>query len=341
MMDAYDIDEPRAANEPECLATSGTMRAAVVRGPGEVRIETVPRPDPGPRQVRIRLEGSGVCASNLTPWAGPEWMTFPTEPGGLGHEGWGVIDAVGEEVAVFRPGDRVAALSGNAYAEYDIADADAVVPLPGELAGEAFPGEPFGCAMNIFRRSEIEAGQTTAIVGIGFLGAGLVRLASHAGARVIAISRREESLELARSMGAAETIPMHDHRHIVERVGELTGGRMCERVIEAVGKQWPLDLAAELTGEGGRLVVAGYHQDGPRQVNMQLWNWRGFDVINAHERDRNVAVQGVREAIEAVRSGLLDPSRLITHHYRLDQLGEALDATRDRPRGFVKAVVIP
>ena len=142
-------------------------------------------------------------------------------------------------------------------------------------------------------------------------------------------------------MGAAETIPMQDHWQIIERVRELTGGRMCERVVEAVGKQWPLDLAAELTGEGGRLIVAGYHQDGPRQVNMQLWNWRGFDVINAHERDQAVAVQGIRDAMDAVRGGLIDPSKLISHRFRLDQLGEALDATRDRPGGFVKAVVVP
>ena len=86
-------------------------------------------------------------------------------------------------------------------------------------------------------------------------------------------------------MGAAELIPMDDYWRILEQVKALTGGRFCERVIEAVGKQWPLDLAGELTAEGGRLVIAGYHQDGPRQVNMQLWNWRGLDVINAHERD--------------------------------------------------------
>jgi threonine dehydrogenase-like Zn-dependent dehydrogenase len=195
--------------------------------------------------------------------------------------------------------------------------------------------------MNIFRRSDIRSGQTVAIVGIGFLGAILVRLASHAGARPIAISRRSESLELARSMGAAETIKMDDHWRIIGDVRELTGGRLCERVIEAVGKQWPLDLAAELTAEGGRLVIAGYHQDGPRQVNIQLWNWRGFDVVNAHERDPAVAVQGMREAVEAVRTGLIDPSLLITHRYRLDQLGEALNATRDRPGNFVKAVVVP
>jgi threonine dehydrogenase-like Zn-dependent dehydrogenase len=318
-----------------------TMRAAVVTGPGQVEIRDVPLPEPTIDQVRVRLSGCGVCASNLTPWEGPEWMSFPTEPGDLGHEGWGVIDAVGETVLNLRPGDRVATLGTKAYAEFDLVHSNGVVPIPEELKDIDFPGEPFGCAMNIFRRSAIGEGDTVAIIGIGFLGALLVRLASKAGARVIAISRRQSSLDLARDMGADETIAMDDHQRIIDRVSELTNGIFCDRVIEAVGKQWPLDLAAELTREGGRLIIAGYHQDGPRQVNMQLWNWRGFDVINAHERDPVVARQGVKDAIEAVRAGIIDPRMVVTHRYSLDQLDEALNATRDRPDGFVKAVVCP
>ncbi|MFT8243120.1 MDR/zinc-dependent alcohol dehydrogenase-like family protein [Roseomonas sp. BN140053] len=320
-------------------AAAPRMRAAVLSGPGQLRLEEVARPEPGPGQVRLRLEGCGVCASNLTPWAGPEWMQFPTQPGDLGHEGWGVVDAVGEGVEGLAPGDRVAALSFRSYAEYDLAEADAVVRLPDSLAGQPFPGEPLGCAMNIFRRSGIEAGQTVAIVGIGFLGAILCRLATDAGARVIAVSRRPFSLEVARQFGAAETIPMEDHNGIIACVKELTEGRFCDVVIEAVGKQWPLDLAAELCKERGRLIVAGYHQDGPRQVNMWLWNWRGLDVINAHERDPKVYLAGIRDAVEAVASGRLDPSPLYTHRFPLDRLGEALDATRDRPDGFLKALV--
>jgi threonine dehydrogenase-like Zn-dependent dehydrogenase len=176
-------------------------------------------------------------------------------------------------------------------------------------------------------------------VGVGFLGALLVRLAKEAGARVIAISRRPFSLEVARGMGADERVPMDDHGRIIERVKALTGGVLCDRVIEAVGKQWPLDLAAELTRERGRLVVAGYHQDGPRQVNMQLWNWRGLDVINAHERDPRVYVDGIRAAVDAVASGRLDPTPLYTHAFPLGRLGDALDATRDRPDGFLKALI--
>ena len=72
---------------------------------------------------------------------------------------------------------------------------------------------------------------------------------------------------------------------------------------------------------------------------MQLWNWRGLDVINAHERDPKVYMAGIRSAVAAVTSGRLDPRPLYTHVYPLERLGEALDATRDRPDGFLKALV--
>ena len=316
------------------------MKAAILEKPGVIALCDVARPEPGPGEIRIRLEGCGVCASNLEPWAGQEWLTYPGEPGGLGHEGWGHVDALGEGVERFKVGDRVAALSFRSFAEYDLAAAEMTIKLPGALDGRPFPGEPLGCAFNIFRRSDIRPGQTVAIIGIGFLGAVLTRLCSEAGARVIAISRREESLALARSYGAAETVPMHDHWAIIEAVKRLTGDAMCERVIEAVGKQWPLDLAGELTGFGGRLIVAGYHQDGPRQVNMQGWNWKGIDVINAHERDPAVQMEGLREALDAVATGRLDPEPLYSHRFSLEQLGEALDATRDKPGNFVKALVM-
>jgi threonine dehydrogenase-like Zn-dependent dehydrogenase len=323
----------------EIEAAAPEMAAAVVTGPGAIRIDRQSAPQPGPGQVRVALEGCGVCASNLTPWAGPEWMQFPTEPGGLGHEGWGRIDALGQGVTGLAVGDRVAALSYHSYATHDVAEADAVVKLPAALDNQPFPGEPLGCAMNIFKRSDIQPGQTTAIVGIGFLGALLTQLASRAGARVIAISRRPYSLDIAKSMGAAEVIPMNDHWQIIEQVKALTDGQFCDRVIEAVGKQWPLDLAAELTRERGKLIVAGYHQDGPRQINMQLWNWRGLDVINAHERDPKIYIQGIRDAADAIMAGKLDPSSLYTHDFALEELDTALDTTRDRPDGFLKALI--
>jgi threonine dehydrogenase-like Zn-dependent dehydrogenase len=316
-----------------------TMRAAVLAAPGRVAMRDVACPEPGRGEVRVRLEGSGVCASNLPMWEGREWFEYPQPPGTPGHEGWGVIDAVGPAVDGIAPGVRVAALSQRAYAAYDIASAEAVVPLPASLDGMPVPGEALGCAMNIYRRSGIEPGQTVAIVGIGFLGALLTQLASRDGARVIAISRRPFSLDVAREQGAAEVVRLGDRAAVIERVQELTDGAFCDRVIEAVGLQEPLDLAGALTRERGRLVIAGFHQDGPRQIDMFLWNWRGIDVINAHERDPVIYAAGIRAAVQAVEDGRLDPRPLITHHFPLSQLGNALDAVRHRPDGFLKAVV--
>lgn len=315
------------------------MHAAVLQAPGTMTTQTVLLPTPAPGQARVRLEGCGVCASNLPPWEGREWFSYPMEPGALGHEGWGHIDALGDGVTGFAVGDRVVMLSTHAYAEYDVADTGSLVALPSALEEQAFPGEPLGCAVNIFKRSGVQAGQTVAVVGLGFLGALLTRMAVDSGATVIAVARRPFAQETARAMGAAHVLPMMDHWEVIEQVRALTGGMFCDVVIEAVGKQWPLDLAAELTRERGRLVVAGYHQDGLRSVNMQLWNWRGLDVINAHERDPLMYTSGIAAAADLVASGALDPYPLFTHTYSLGQLADALNATRDRPVGFMKALV--
>jgi threonine dehydrogenase-like Zn-dependent dehydrogenase len=305
-----------------------------------MQVEQTSLPTPGPTQVRIRLEGSGICASNLPAFEGREWFSYPMPAGDLGHEGWGVIDAVGDDVTDLAPGQRVAALSYRAYAEYDIAEAAHVVPLPPALDGEAFPGEALGCVMNIFRRAGLEAHHTVAIVGIGFIGAALTQLCARAGARVIAVARSAAAMDLAMRCSATEALPMHDHATVIAAMQEATGGALCERVFECTGKPWPLDLAGEFTGVGGRLVIAGYHQDGLRSVNVQLWNWRGIDVINAHERNPDVAAEGMRLAVDAVLSGDLDLSLLVSHRFPLGDLGAGLAAVRDRPDGLVKAVVL-
>jgi threonine dehydrogenase-like Zn-dependent dehydrogenase len=317
------------------------MRAARIRGPGRVEIEDAPMPEPGHGQVRFRVEGSGVCASNLGPWKGLPWLKYPLGPGEGGHEAWGVVDAVGRSVSRLRPGDRIAALSGHAYADYDVTDEASAMLLPRELEGLDFPAEALACAFNVFRRADVRAGQVVAIVGIGFLGAILTKLCSAACARVIALSRRESSLDVARALGAMEVMPMQHPEASVSRVEVITRREMCDTVIEVVGTQQALDLSAKLVKTRGHLVIAGYHQDGPRTVDMQSWNWRGIDVSNAHERDPEVYMNGMRAAVHAVVSGSLPLSPLLTHRYSLEELGTALDATRDKPQGFVKAVVCP
>jgi threonine dehydrogenase-like Zn-dependent dehydrogenase len=256
------------------VGRSGSMRASVLAGAEDVAIARVPRPDVAPGQVRVRLEGSGVCASSLPVWEGRPWFTYPSTPGEPGHEGWGVVDEIGEGVEPSLLGSRVAFLSTHAFAEWDVAEAAAVAEVPQGLAGRACPGEALACAVNAFDRARVMPGDLVAVVGVGFMGATIVALA-----------------------------------------------------------------ASTLCRTGGRLVIAGYHQDGMRTVDLSLWNWRGLDIVNAHEREASRYVTGMRRAFGLIQRGILDLDALFTHRVRLDDLATAFAWIRDRPDGFLKAVV--
>jgi threonine dehydrogenase-like Zn-dependent dehydrogenase len=318
---------------------SAAARVAVVTGPRRVELQRVELAEPAADTVRIAVEGCGVCGSNVPVWEGRPWFSYPLAAGAPGHEAWGEVTAVGDGVTGLRSRDRVAFLSENAFAEVvDVPVADVVV-LPPQLAG-LFPGEALGCAFNVAARSGFAAGQTVAIVGAGFLGVLVGALAADAGADVIAISRRDTALDTARTLGATETVRLTDPSQVVDDVARLTGGDLCDVVVEAVGAQEPLDLAGQLTKVRGRLVIAGFHQDGRRTVDVQLWNWRGIDVVNAHERDSAVRLQGIRAAADAVVSGRLDPAPLYTHPLPLDRLDAAMDVMLERPDGFRKSLVV-
>jgi threonine dehydrogenase-like Zn-dependent dehydrogenase len=303
----------------EAVVIARTMQAAVLEGPGRVGVRpAVVVPEPGAGEVLVRIEGCGVCASSLPLFEGRPWFDYPTPPGAPGHEGWGV------EVET---GRRVALLSDRAFAEYEAVPRDALVPLPPKLDDVPFPGEALGCAMNVFLRSGVRRGATVGIVGAGFLGLLLAQLCVGAGARTLVFSRRRTGLELARRFGAETPIEPLDES--------------CDVAIEAGGVQATLDLAAQLPRVRGRLVVAGFHQDGARSIDLQSWNWRGLDVVNAHEREDAVRREGARAAAAAVAAGELDPAPLYTHILPLARTDEAFELLRARPEGFVKALVVP
>ena len=316
-----------------------TMQAAVFCGGGRTSTRRVPVPAPAPQEVCVRLAGCGVCASNLPVWSGQPWFRYPLAPGSPGHEGWGEVVGVGDEVEDRTVGDWVAILSDHAYAEYDVAPAELSVRLPEPLRSRPLPLEPLGCAMNILRRSDIRAGERVAVVGVGFIGALLIQLAAHAGAEVIAFARRAYAREIACRFGAACALPFADVATATSDAMDITSGAGFSRVIEVVGEQEPLDLASAICAEGGRLIIAGYHQGGPRRIDMQQWNWRGLDVVNAHERNPQVIVNGLRDAARAVVDGVLNPFPLLTHRYGLDALDAAFRTLQQRPDGFMKATV--
>jgi threonine dehydrogenase-like Zn-dependent dehydrogenase len=282
----------------------------------------------------------------MGPWKGLQGIEYPMQPGAPGHEVFGTVEALGSGVQGLEPGDPVTALTYRSYSEYDVARAADVVPLPPSLSDRVVLGEPVACAVNVSLRAGVKEGDVVVLLGTGFLGALLLQLLRNPQApspsrpsKIITISRRRLSEEMAERLGVDESLTYDDDVH--NRIGAVTGGRMADVVIEATGKPRPLDLGGELTRVRGRLIVAGYHQDGPRTINMQLWNWRGIDVINAHERDPAIYRRGMEEGVRLLAAGGLDLEPLITHTFPLAEINRAFATSEERPGGFLKSVVLP
>jgi len=315
------------------------MDAAQITRPGVVAIKSVKTPEPGPQQLLIQLEGCGVCASSLPVFEGREWFEYPYSPGAPGHEGWGTVVAIGKDADPQWIGKKVTFLGYHSFASYDLAEQTQVAEIPESLDASEVPGEALGCAFNIARRTDAKPGDTVAIVGMGFLGNLLTQILANQGIEVIAISRREYVLRKAQESGAAHAVKMDDHWRIIDEIKNITNQRLCDKVIEAVGLQWPLDLAGELVAEGGKLIIAGFHQDGLRNVNMQMWNWKGIDVINAHERKPETYISGMKTAINALFKEEIAPQNIYTIYSGLENIQKAFDDLKKRPDGFIKGIV--
>lgn len=306
------------------------MRALSLRGPRDAAIVAVPDPEPAADEVLVRVAACGVCGSDLNAWRGVAGIDYPSAAGAPGHETLGEVLAVGREVSGVRPGETVTGLMWNGFAELVVARAQDLVSVANDTL---LLGEPLACAMNIVRRSSIRPGDRIAIVGFGYLAALLVQLLPADVGGWVAVSRRADSRALAQRLGAEAA---YDFSNVPS---DLWDGFPV--VIEAAGVQQTLDYATWLTAYGGRLVVAGYHADGPRTVNMQSWNWKGIDLINAHERQSSVCVAALRDALELSRARGLELASLHTHSWSLDEAAEAFRYAEARPPGFVKGVVCP
>jgi threonine dehydrogenase-like Zn-dependent dehydrogenase len=306
------------------------MRALSLRGPRDAAIIETPAPPFGAGEVLVRIRGCGVCGSDMNVWRGVAGIEYPLAPGAPGHETWGEVVEVAADVATICVGQTVTGLLWNGFAELGVGRAVDLAVVPD---GFSAAGEPLACAMNVVRRSAIRSGDRIAVVGFGYLAALFAQLLPGQVGAWVAISRREDSRALALRLGAEAA---YDFAEIPSDLWDSFAV-----VVEAAGVQQTLDYATWLTAYGGRLVIAGYHADGPRTVNVQSWNWKGVDVINAHERRSAVYLDALRQALDLVSFRRLDLTSLHTHAWPLSDATEAFRLADERPSGFIKSIVCP
>lgn len=262
------------------------MRAAVLYGPSDLRIEELPTPAPGPGEVVLDIAAACTCGTDVKMFrrGHPSLSRYPAR---FGHEFAGVVAAVGEGVAQFALGDEVfcanSAPCGSCFqcirGRFSLCEdllyllggfgEQLLVPerivaanlhrLPPELPLELAPlAEPLACAAHAVDRAGIGLGDRVAIVGAGSLGLMLCALVRRGGGEPIVCDPHEERLALAERFAATETVLAKRSSADVDRVKALTdGGRGADQVFEAVGHPEAWGLAIAMARPGGVVNLLG------------------------------------------------------------------------------------
>jgi L-idonate 5-dehydrogenase len=338
------------------------MRAVVVHGAGDLRVDERPDPIPGPGEVLIAMEWGGVCGSDLSYWRhGGSGTAVLRHPLVLGHEVAGRIAQIGTGVTGHEVGERVtvhpAELVGDGclpdriagrtnlypriryfgsaafdphtdggFSELRVVRADQVRPLPDEVSTEhGALAEPLAVALHAVHRAGDVRGRDVVVNGAGPIGSLVVAAAKYRGAAtVVAADIADSSLAVATALGADE-------------IRNLAAGDTlpadAELVFEASGAPAALGGVLRATARGGTVVQVGNLPGTAVPAVLGDLVTREITWVGAYR-----FVEEISDALAAMRDGL-DVSPLITHRFGLDRAAEALAVAADRTSGSSKVML--
>jgi L-iditol 2-dehydrogenase len=336
------------------------MRTSVLHRPGELVIEERPRPVPGPDEVLVRVNAVGVCGSDVHYFEHGRIGRFVVDaPLVLGHEAGGIIEAVGSEVKSRFPGQRVSlepgvpdltcayCLTGHynlcpnmrffatppidgAFSEYVTVHAAFAHPVPESVSDDAAALlEPLSVGIWACRKAQVTAGSRVLITGAGPIGLVAIQTALAFGATEVYVSDvNAHRLGLARELGATHAIDA-----ATTSLADLQAAPTV--LLECSGVPAVVADGIRALDRAGRAVLVGM---GPQEM---------LPLPVSAIQEKELEVTGTFRyantwptAIALVSSGRVDLDRLVTGHYKLDDVESALQAARRDPHA-VKAIVRP
>jgi len=339
------------------------MRTAVYKAKNQALVlENRPVPEPGPRQILIRVRACGICGSDIH---ASEADHTPTNVV-MGHEFAGDIAAVGDKVTRWKLGDAVvplsqiscgecpACLSGDnshcenlqtlefnpeyngAYAEYAIVGEADALPLPKGISyAQAAAIEPMAVGYDAVRRSDLAMDDAVLIIGAGPIGLAVATWASHFGITHVVVSEMNpKRLALAEQMGATATINASEDRDVIAAYQRMTG-RKPSVIFEVVGVPGMIQRCIEMAEPDSKIVVVGVCQESDSFEPMQCI----FKTLKL------IFVLGYTVTDYATIVSLLEQERitvdpLITHRITLEELPAMFEQMR-RPTDQMKVIVEP
>lgn len=350
-----------------------TMRAAVLFGPGDIRVIDRPVPQPGPHQVLVEVAMCGTCGTDLKIFDGHFPQTPPFGEFTPGHEWAGTVVALGESVDEFAVGDRVAIevhagcgrcdnciigkytaclnyakpgkgqrASGitvdGGFAQYAVHDVKALYKMPENISfADAVLVTTAGTGLyGIDVAGGYMAGQDVVVVGPGPIGLMTVQLCRRLAARsVTLVGTRESRLELGARLGATEIINARE-TDPVARVRELTGGDGADWVIETSGGPGVPDQCIAMTKRAGRIVFVAFYP-GPVTLDLSAAVRSDISMFTSRGEGGN----NVKRAMAIAAGGGLRGEELVSHRFPLEDIAEAFRVVRERDGDPMKVVIVP
>jgi L-iditol 2-dehydrogenase len=362
-----------AAREAQKLPA--TMRAAVYRAPGEVRMETVPAPRIGAGELLLRVHTCGICGTDLKKIA----TGSHSAPRIFGHEIAGVVAAVGQGVRGFQVGERVMAFhhipcghcyycqnkvfaqcpvykqvgctagfepSGGGFAEY-VRVMDWIVQPPQQKSGvvkipdritfeQAAFIEPVNTCMKGIESLRLKPGETVLVMGQGPIGILLAGLALRASTQVVASDLLPQRLTIAATFGISGSVDA-SQGDLSARVKDATGGRGADAVILAAAGNSLIGQALGMARPGGRVLLFAQTVRGEVALDPAAVCVDEKTLLGSY----SASVDLQEESVRFVFGQEMDLARLITHRFPLEQAVEALELAAHPQPDSMKVVVQP
>lgn len=324
-----------------------TMKAAVYRGPGDLRLETVPVPEVGEDEVLVQVGACGVSPADV------KRVQLGLKPFGrvLGHEIAGTVARVGDAVDGWRPGERVVVRTtrgepgeeprGGGLAEYVKVEGpwvDDLVEVPrGFSLEEAIFLEPVNTCLRGIRLLDLDEEDVVLVAGVGSLGLILQQLAIREGASVVAADPVPGRLKVAKELGAVRTVdPRSEDMH--EACRALTEGRGADAAIVAAVGAGPVRDAIRATRARAKILLFGQVAKGEETaVDIGDVCLDEKHLIGSHSWSEEEA----DEADEVVFRREIELAKLITHRFSLDETAEAFKRAGARKDDVGKVIVLP
>jgi len=344
-----------------------TMKAAILHGREDIRIERVPVPEAAPGELIVRVGAALTCGTDLKVFRRGYHARMIVPPALFGHELAGTVVEAGQGVADFAPGDRVVALNSapcgqcyfcernqenlcddllfnnGAYAEFIRIPARIVAKntlhIPDHVPLEhAALTEPLACAVHGFEDSRPHPGDTVAIIGGGPLGLMMVHVAALAGCEVIAIVRHDGQVEAAQQLGATHIVQAATVRKAIHETRALTPkNRGVDIAIEAVGVPEAWQEAVELVRKGGTVNFFGGCAVGTH-VTLDTNRIHYSDITLRATFHHTPAI--CRKALDLIAGERFQASAFITGHAHLYELNRVFEKLMNRS-SEIKTAIVP